>query len=54
MHEVHLLVFLQEREVTEIGCISVCVCKGAGANYSRLFVKERAIILQIALQNIEY
>jgi len=43
----------QKHEVTETGFISGFVCQGTGAKYSLLFAKERAIILQSALQNIE-
>ena len=50
---IHLQVFRQEHEVTEIGSISAFVCQGKGTNYCLLFAKERAIILQNALQNTE-
>jgi len=53
MHEVHLLVFRLEHEVTETRSISVFVFQDTGAKYSLLFAKERITIHQTALQNIE-
>jgi hypothetical protein len=53
MNQVHILVFREEYEVKESGSISVFGCKGTAVKYSPLLSKERAIIHQIALQNIK-